>query len=447
MKDVAVSIVMPLYNTERYLEESLESVLKQTFTNYELICVNDGSTDKTPNILEKFCNKDNRIWVVTNSERLGAACSRNKGMGMAKGKYLVFLDGDDIFDETMLERAYDAIEKNTADIVMFDYQHVPTERIHNKLHIDHGQKYRDKYCEHTFTVYDCEPYELINWPLGPCNKLYRRMFIQDNCLEFQNISCANDVFFVYMALLLSSRTIVLDSDRVMLYARDHFEASRISCNRDSRCSYDALMKIGEELVQRGKFGQLYEYFYFRVFFSLKDSLIADKNEERAKDFYAFLQRNGIAKLCSLGDGYYARVDEYLQKEMKQFLEKSFESGWYKEENALKFALYKKSKEVIDLYNMYRATGAKIVIWGAGVHGKTLLSFCIQHNLEIAAVIDKSEEKQGSLWQGYKITSPDKVLDQIQVILISARFIYDEVVKEVNGREIEVIDMNQFLYIS
>ena len=444
MENANVSIIMPLYNAEKYLEESLESVLGQTFTNYELICVNDGSTDGTLDILEKFCNKDNRLRVVSNSERSGAAFSRNKGMSMACGKYLAFLDGDDIFDQTMLEKAYVAIEKNAADIVMFDYKHVHTGQIHNKLHIVHGSAYKDKYCKGTFTVFDCEPCEFANWSSGPCNKLYRRNFIQENCLDFQDLSCNNDVYFVCMALLLSSRTIVVEDDCVMVYARDHFEAGRISHDRDSGCIYKALMHIGQELVKRDKFKELSPYFYYRVFFSLKYALEGDHNKERARKFYNFMQEEGISNLCSLDKHHYDISDQYIQTGLERFVKESFESGWYYEESILKAFLYSKKDKVIDLYEKYRKAGKKVAIWGCGNNGKALLEFCIQYKLEVETVIDKSEDKQGSILQGYLVVSPEKALDRIQVIIISAYSIYEDVCKEVGERNIEITDINQFL---
>lgn len=444
---VEISIVMPLYNAVKYLKEALESILCQSFKNFEVICINDASTDATMDILLDFQKKDDRIRVLSNEERCGAAYSRNKGMGVACGEYLAFLDGDDIFDERMLEKAYFAIEEKEADVVMYEYQHVSSDSIHHKLQKKHGQGYKKKYCKKIFSVQECEPYEIVNWTLAPWNKLYRRAFIQENELLFQDLSCANDVYFVCMVLMLSERMIVLNDPTVMVYARDHSEADRISSDRDAMCTYKALMKIGQELIKRGKFDRLYECFYYRVFFYLRDGLIADKKVERVENFYAFLQREGIANFCSLGGEYYEKVDEFLQKEMSQFIAKSFSTGWYKEENVLKLYLNKKSEEVIDLYNGFRNTGAKIAVWGAGMHGKTLLEFCMQHNLEIIAVIDKLKEKQGSMLQGYMIVSPEEILDKIQVIIISARLIYEEVVKEVGDREIEVVDINQFLCLT
>ena len=109
---VKISIVMPLYNAERYLSEAIESIQCQNFTEYELICINDASTDKTLEILEQFMQSEPRIRIYSNLERSGAAYSRNYGMKRAKGRYVTFLDGDDIFDENIqMKRWHLAIEK------------------------------------------------------------------------------------------------------------------------------------------------------------------------------------------------------------------------------------------------------------------------------------------------------------------------------------------------
>ena len=120
-----MSVIMPLYNAEKYLEECLDSVMAQTFTDFELICVNDAATDATLEIAERFRAKDSRIKILNNDVRSGAAYARNKGMEDAQGEYLAFLDGDDIFDEGMLGAAYQTAIDCMADIVMYEYKHVP----------------------------------------------------------------------------------------------------------------------------------------------------------------------------------------------------------------------------------------------------------------------------------------------------------------------------------
>ncbi|MCM1231290.1 MAG: glycosyltransferase [Ruminococcus flavefaciens] len=441
-----ISIVMPLYNAEKYLKECLESVLGQTFTEYELICVDDASTDSTYKILEEFQKRDERIHIISNAERCGAAASRNKGMFEARGKYLAFLDGDDIFDETMLEKAYGAAEEKGADVVVFEYKHVPSEYIHNKLKIFHSKEYIDRYCGKAFSVQDCEPYEIINWGLGPWNKLYKRSFIEENQLVFQDLPCANDIYFVSMTLMLADKIVLVENESVLVYVRDHFEASRISTNRDSMCNYRALVKIGQELKKRDKLEKLYGCFYYRVFFSLKDGLMADGDKVRAKAFYSFLQKDGIDKLCSIGEKYYNLLDEYLYHGLQNFKEKSFESDWYKEENILKICLYINEDKVVNLFNDFSYNNKKVAIWGAGNNGKVLADFCRYHKLKIEMVIDKSKEKQGNLLAGYAIVSPDVALKEIQVIVISAYSIYRSIIEEAKGKKVDVIDINSFFYL-
>ena len=96
-----ISVIMPVYNVEKYLRECLDSLLAQTFTDFEAICVNDGSTDGSPAILEEYAAKDNRIKII-DQPNSGAAKSRNNGMTIACGKYWMFLDSDDWFMPDML---------------------------------------------------------------------------------------------------------------------------------------------------------------------------------------------------------------------------------------------------------------------------------------------------------------------------------------------------------
>jgi len=143
---ISISIIMPLYNAEKYLDEALRCIQRQTYKEYELICIDDASTYTTIDILRRFQSEDNRIRIFSNKERLGAARSRNIGVREAKGEYLSFLDGDDIFEEEMLEALYNVMKRQDVDIVIFEYQHVPSGCIYEKKIIQHSDKFREKYC-------------------------------------------------------------------------------------------------------------------------------------------------------------------------------------------------------------------------------------------------------------------------------------------------------------
>ena len=98
-----VSVIMPLYNAEKYMTEAIEGILNQTYEDFELLCIDDHSTDNTAGILNDIAQKEQRIRILTNGQRLGAGESRNRGLREAAGKYVVFLDGDDVFHEKLLE--------------------------------------------------------------------------------------------------------------------------------------------------------------------------------------------------------------------------------------------------------------------------------------------------------------------------------------------------------
>ena len=106
MEEIAVSIVVPVCNVERYLKECLDSVIKQTLKNIEIICVNDGSTDNSLKILREYEKKDRRIKVIT-KKNSGYGNTMNVGMDAANGKYIGIVESDDYVDEKMFERLYE----------------------------------------------------------------------------------------------------------------------------------------------------------------------------------------------------------------------------------------------------------------------------------------------------------------------------------------------------
>ena len=112
-----VSVIMPVYNAEKYLKVALSSLLTQTYKNIEIICVNDGSTDHSLDILERMSSADKRIKVISQKNG-GPAKARNAGLDAAKGKYISFVDSDDFVDRTMYSVLVEKAEKEKADILV-----------------------------------------------------------------------------------------------------------------------------------------------------------------------------------------------------------------------------------------------------------------------------------------------------------------------------------------
>ena len=121
MKTPDISIIIPIYNSEEYLAQTIESVMNQTYKNIEIILVNDGSTDGSKEICEEYAQKDKRIKVI-NQENSGNAEARNCGMKNASGKYYMFLDSDDLYEPDACENMLNEIERTDADYVNGNYQ-------------------------------------------------------------------------------------------------------------------------------------------------------------------------------------------------------------------------------------------------------------------------------------------------------------------------------------
>ena len=118
-----VSVVVPVYNSEKFLEYCIQSILNQTYTNIELILVNDGSTDNSLNICAKYKLEDDRV-VVINQKNMGVSVARNNGIIHATGEYLQFVDSDDFVDINMTEKLIYAAKENKASMVICGYRSI-----------------------------------------------------------------------------------------------------------------------------------------------------------------------------------------------------------------------------------------------------------------------------------------------------------------------------------
>lgn len=441
---ISMSIIMPLYNAEKFLFETLSSILKQTYQDFELICINDASMDDTLKILYQFQKKDYRIKVIENVERMGAAASRNRGISVAKGEYITFLDGDDIFDESMLELAYKKIEEYDAEIVMYEYEHVASDYIYEKKRKYRSDLFIEKYCNTPFSILDFHPIEFTYWSASPCNKLYRKSFILSNKLEFQTLASSNDVYFVSMALLLAHKIIMLDDRRIMLYARDHDSLSRISYDRDPMCMYLAMKKMYEEIVKRKLQDRLSRNYYYALFYNLRLAILKTKNIDKAKQFYVFLQREGIDDIYRVSNEPYKESDKWISALIKKFKNLDFESGWYDIENMLNYYLYKEEERITSFFHGCAEQNQQIVVWGAGGNGKTLLNFLEAHNINKIEVVDKDRSKQGTLISGFNIRCPEDVLKKNQIILTSSYDIYKDVLAKITDTSIKIISIEEII---
>ncbi|MDR1104050.1 MAG: glycosyltransferase [Endomicrobium sp.] len=247
-----VSVIIPVYNTEKYLRQCLDSVVNQTLKDIEIICINDGSTDNSLQILNEYANKDNRI-VVINSTNEGAEASRNKGLVISNGKYLMFWDSDDFFELDALEEFYDTAEENQCDIVLSFYKKYCD--ITGNINLIKLGSFPDK---KIFYKEDSPRLIRIFTP-NVWSKFFKRNFIIENNLKFQKITRTNDLFFVYSAIAISTKTVILE--KYLITYRINNMASLQNNNHNSCLDFiKALDSLRNFLLMKGIYQQHKESF-------------------------------------------------------------------------------------------------------------------------------------------------------------------------------------------
>lgn len=192
MKRELFSIVIPVYNCEKYLNKCIDSVLNQTFENFEVLLIDDGSTDRSRKICDEYLKKDKRIKVI-HQKNSGVSSARNVGIDMAKGKYLSFLDSDDYVDEYWLETSIKYL--NNYDIELLNYgfiSEVSNDEKNDMTEVYTVEKYySSKEMIKEDLVYLWDKHMLYNiW-----NKIYLTEIIRKNDLKFPNYNFAEDMYF------------------------------------------------------------------------------------------------------------------------------------------------------------------------------------------------------------------------------------------------------------
>ena len=254
-----VSVVIPVYNSSQYLPQCLDSLLKQTYQNMEILCVNDGSTDGSLEILEQFAQKDERIKIFTKeNEGKGAASARNMGLANATGKYVHFLDSDDFFEPNMFEEMVGKAEKTDADVVIcrVDCYDDMNKRIIGNFNSINFQYIPDK---DPFSYKDCPEHifqigDLVTW-----NKLYRKELLDKYDLKFESIPISDDQYVPMLALVYGKRITCVD--KVFLHYRIKTGQSQADAkSKHPEAGYASFPSIIENLRKAGVYEDVKQSF-------------------------------------------------------------------------------------------------------------------------------------------------------------------------------------------
>ena len=184
MNDIKISVIMPVYNVENYIRNCLDSLIAQSFSQWELIAVDDGSPDRSGKICDEYAAKDSRITVI-HKENGGAPSARNTAIERARGEYLYFMDSDDWAEPEMLKDMYDKAKQTDAQLVVAGY-YIDTYYSDTDFYSQSQSlpsrdfKSRREFREYAYKMFD------ENLLYTPWNKLFQRKYIMDNNIRFKN---------------------------------------------------------------------------------------------------------------------------------------------------------------------------------------------------------------------------------------------------------------------
>lgn len=294
MRENKVSIIVPVYNTAKYLEQCLESVVNQSLKDIEVICVNDGSTDNSLEILERYAQKDERIKIITQHNQ-GQSAARNKGLEIAQGRYIGFVDSDDWIDETMFEKLYQNAKSYDSDVAMcsismFSEKTGECSTNDPYMTIDLFPK---SFENRAFTPQETFGF-IFRICVSPCNKIYNRTFLEKNNIRFfEGLFWEDNVFFLKM--FLSSKKISLIRECAYFYRKF---SSTSTCTGDDykKLDFFEIYNLKEQILREKNLlpqnKNLTKYFYeakkntlLYWYKKLSDERIKAKYQERFYGIY------------------------------------------------------------------------------------------------------------------------------------------------------------------
>lgn len=366
-----ISIIIPVFNAGQYIGNCLQMLKKQTYNYYQILCIDDGSTDESSKIIKAFADRDSRIQYYYQANK-GAGSARNLGIKKALGDYLLFLDADDLYEQEMLELVVNNAKENQADIVVFNADQFDSQtnktdnrwsavsfRPLNKNVISAGEA---KKCIFNFTI------------PAPWNKLFKKSFLNDKQIFFQEISSTNDLFFSYAMLCNAERISIMDEKLI------HYRTNNISS------------------IQGNKNKNIYDAF---------KALICLKKYLQHQSMYLLYEDSYIKMACSIIVYTLARSDDIQFREIIS------------------------NPTIVDyIQNMMKAYGAEdiewvdeiIIVYGAGVLAQVFVRYLkkiILSNMRIYVVVSNKTEVENEIY-GIRVKSIEELTDyRNNVIFICA----------------------------
>ena len=407
--NICVSIVMPVYNAALFLPEAIEDIIIQTHGNWELICVNDGSTDSSLEILNGFSGRDDRITVISQNNRGGGA-ARNNGFSHAQGKYVLFLDADDRFEHDLIESALSVAEAENSDIVVYngDKFDCDTGRVSSAPWLLFG-KGKDA---------NSDPFSITRPTIW--NKMFLRSFLTENGIYHQDERVtAFSLYFTSVAMLYARR--ISRIDRILIHYRtDNPESSLHKHDRQPLDTLNILLAVHEKLVKDGKYDECKKVFLNFALDEICNRLGMFTSYEGYRDLYEALIEGGFDRLDLIGNDFL--IENTVQCEKKNRMTSLTVAGYlfnrdeiYKELGFLRNVTYLLPGSVVRRSEENTDEPLRVFLYGAGEVGKCFYpQIQARSDMKLVGWADRDYERFG-----FPVMSPGVIADADYDVLLIA----------------------------
>lgn len=287
MSEPLISVVIPIYNTEKYLKKCLDSIISQTYKNLEIICINDGSTDASLDIITKYAKTDNRIKII-NQKNSGVSHSRNVGIEQSSGDWISFIDSDDYVYENLYENFVSKLNNSAPfDMYIFNGEIIPagikTHEPSKKFFYDSNWELKK---DNLYTFIDCKNPFYGN--LSVWNKIFSKDFLNANNIRFkENIIFEDQLFSV--ETMIKSKKFYLDNVIMYQYIQ-HSQSTMHSLKENGFDIFEIMNDVKQLLIEY----DLYEhekYCFLQHKFNVYTYLLFKVAPEFQEKFYNIAKRN------------------------------------------------------------------------------------------------------------------------------------------------------------
>jgi glycosyltransferase involved in cell wall biosynthesis len=316
---IKISVIVPVYNTEKYLKKCLDSILNQTFKEFDLIVINDGSTDGSLDILKSYQEKFPNI-IIIDKKNEGQGVARNKALEICKGEFIAFVDSDDYLELDMLELMYDRAICEKLDIVICNYRFVNS--IGEKIQENNVILQNSEVVDNFEAV---KRFLVSNTIEGfSCNKLFRRNVLKD-------IKYPEDMKFEDIPTVME---LIINADRIGFVNKELYNyllrEDSTSATRTSKNTLDyikAIYMVGD-ILKKSKFNNLekeYEYYFTRAINQIYAFLRASKNKDEKAKITSYSKKyiNSIKKYRILFCNEYSKKIDIIKMISKIYLIKFY----------------------------------------------------------------------------------------------------------------------------